>query len=155
MYGSERRASPSDVTEEAWALLEPLIPPGKPGGRPVEIPRREIVHAMVSVLRSACPWRYLPQDCPRWLTVSASFQQGKRDGTWERVHHALRRELRVAVGKEPEPSAAVLDRPSIKTSPVRGDARGDDGGTNNLGQETASRGGHAGAHHLSHSASCC
>ena len=80
------------------------------------------------------------------------FQQWKRDGTWERVHHALRRELRVAVGKEPEPNAAVLDSQSIKTSPVRGDARGYDGGKKNLGQKTAPLGGHTGTDHFCESA---
>jgi transposase len=152
IYCHERRAYPSDVTDEEWAILEPLIPPGKPGGRPVEIPRREIVNAILYVLRSGCPWRYLPHDFPRWFTVSAYFQQWKRDGTWERVHHALRRELRVAVGKEPEPSAAVLDSQSIKTSPVRGDARGYDGGKKNLGQKTAPLGRHTGTRDLCESA---
>jgi transposase len=72
----------------------------------VESPRRERVTAMVSVLSRACPWRDVPHDVPRWCPVAASFQQGKRDGTWERVPQALRRDRRGAGGKEPEPRAA-------------------------------------------------
>ncbi len=120
----ERRSYPSDVTDAEWAILEPLIPAVRPGGRPQEIERREIVNAIVYVLRSGCPWRLLPHDLPRWFTAYAYFRRWKRDGTWERAHHALRRKLRVYVGREAEPSAAVLDSQSIKTSPVRGDARG-------------------------------
>lgn len=140
----ERRAYPSDVTDEEWVILEPLIPAAKPGGRPQEIARREMVNAILYVLRSGCPWRYLPHEFPRWFTVYAYFRRWKRDGTWERVHQAIRRELRGAVGREAEPSAAVIDSQSIKTSPVRGDARGYDGGKKNLGQKTAPLGGHAG-----------
>ena len=117
----------------------------KPGGRPADIPRREIVNAIFYVLRSACPWRYLPHEFPRWFTVYSYFRRWKRDGTWERVHHALRRDVRVAAGREPEPSAAIIDSQSIKTSPVRGDARGYDGAKKNLGQKTACAGGHIGA----------
>ncbi len=145
IYCYERRTYPSDVTDEEWTILEPLIPIARPGGRPVEIPRREIVNAIFYVLRSACPWRYLPHEFPRWFTVYSYFRRWKRDGTWERVHQALRRDLRVAAGREAEPSAAILDSQSIKTSPVRGDARGYDGAKKNLGQKTARIGGHTGA----------
>jgi putative transposase len=126
MYG--RRAYPSDGTDEEWEILEPLIPQGKPGGRPVEIARREMVNAILYVLRSAYPWRYLPHEFPRWFTLYSYFRRWKLDGTWERIHHALRRDFRAAAGREPEPSAAIVDSQSIKTSPVRGDARGYDGG---------------------------
>jgi transposase len=139
-----RRAYPSDVTDAEWAVLEPLIPAAKPGGRPLEIERREIVNAVLYVLYSGCPWRLMPHDLPRWFTAYSYFRQWKRDGTWERVHHALRRQLRVCVGREPEPSAAVIDSQSVKTSPVRGDERSYDGAKKNLGPQTASAGRHAG-----------
>jgi putative transposase len=105
-----------------------LIPAAKPGGRPQEIARRESVNGILSVLRSGCPWRFLPHDFPNWRTVSLSFREWKRAGVWEQVNAVLRRQLRVVVGREPEPSAAILDRQSIKTSSVRGDERGYDGG---------------------------
>jgi transposase len=152
MLFAERRNYPSDVTDAQWAILEPLIPAAKPGGRPQEIARREIVNGIFYVLRSGCPWRMIPHDFPNWSTIYLYFRQWKRDGTWERVHHALRRELRVSVGREPEPSAAIIDSQSIKSSPVRGDERGYDGGKKNLGQKTALVGGHARIDHQGESA---
>jgi transposase len=135
--GRERRVYASDVTDEEWVILEPLIPAAKPGGRSQEIERREIVNGILYVLRSGCPWRLLPHDLPNWSTVYLYFREWKRAGIWEQVNAALRRQVRVAAGREPEPSAAILDSQSIKTSSVRGDARGYDGGKKNSRQETA------------------
>src|SRR5260221_3457824 len=126
--GRERRVYPSDVTDKEWAILEPLIPAAKPGGRPQEIERREIVNGILYVLRSGCPWRMIPHDLPNWSTVYLYFREWKQAGIWELVNAALRRDLRVSLGREPEPSAAIVDSQSIKTSSVRGDARGYDGG---------------------------
>ena len=141
-YSLERMPYPSDVTDEEWEILEPLIPGEKPGGRPQEIARREIVNAILYVLRSSCPWRMLPHDLPRWFTAHWYFRQWKQQGIWEQVNAALRRELRVSLGREAEPSAAIIDSQSIKTSSVRGDERGFDGGKKNLGQKTVFAGGH-------------
>jgi putative transposase len=143
-YALERMPYPSDVTDEEWAHLEPLIPAAKPGGRRQAIDRREIVNAILYVLRSGCPWRLLPHDLPRWFTAYWYFRQWKRAGIWEQVNAALRRQLRVQMGREAEPSAAILDSQSIKTSSVRGEKRGYDGGKKNLGPKTASVGGHPG-----------
>src|SRR5579859_4182352 len=140
---AERRSYPSDVTDAQWAILEPLIPAAKPGGRPQEIERREIVNGILYVLRSGCPWRLLPHDLPNWSTVYLYFRQWKQAGIWEQVNAALRREVRVCLGRDPEPSAAILDSQSIKTSSVRGDERGYDGGKKNSRQKTASTRGHA------------
>ena len=150
----ERRVYPSDVTDAEWAILEPLIPAVKPGGRSQEIERREIVNGILYVLRSGCPWRLLPHDLPNWSTVYLYFREWKRAGIWVQVNAALRRELRVSVGRQPEPSAAILDSQSIKTSSVRGDERGYDGGKKNSRQETAPAGGHPGSADLSQSAGC-
>lgn len=149
---AERRNYPSDVTDKEWAILEPLIPAAKPGGRPQEIERRDIVNGILYVLRSGCPWRMIPHDFPNWSTIYLYFRQWKRDGTWERVHHGLRRDLRVSVGREAEPSAASIDSQSIKTSSVRGDPRGYDGGKKNLGQKTAPAGGQPRIDHQGESA---
>jgi transposase len=119
---------PSDGTDEEWAILEPLIPGRKSEGRPQEMERREIVNSMLYVLRSACSWRMLPHDLPNWSTVYLSFRLWKLAGIWEQVNAALRRDLRVSLGRDPEPSAAILESQSIKTSSVRGDERGYDGG---------------------------
>ena len=98
---------------------------------------------MLYVLRSGCPWRMLPYDLPNWSTVYWYFRQWKRAGILEQVNAALRREVRVSLGRDPEPSAAILDSQSIKTSAVRGDERGYDGGKKNSRQKTTSAGGHA------------
>jgi putative transposase len=131
----ERRVYPSDVTDEEWAILEPLIPAVKPGGRPEEIERREIVNGILYVLRSGCPWRMLPHDLPNWSTVYLYFREWKRAGIWEQVNAALRRDVRICLGRDPEPSAAILDSQSIKTSSVRGDERGYDGGKKIYGRK--------------------
>jgi putative transposase len=124
----ERQLYPSDVTDAQWAILAPLMPVPDPEGRPLEIERREIVNAIFYVLRTGCPWRYLPHEFPKWETVYSYFRDWKRDGTWENMHTALRKQLRVQMGRDPEPSAAIIDSQSIKTSSVRGDERGYDGG---------------------------
>lgn len=142
LCGRERRVYASDVTEKEWAILEPLIPAAKPGGRPQEMERREIVNGILSVLRSGCPWRLLPHDLPNWSTVYLYFREWKQAGIWEQVNAALRREVRVSLGRDPEPSAAIIDSQSIKTSSVRGDKRGYDGGKKNPRQKTASAGRH-------------
>ena len=102
----------------------------------------EILNAILYVLRSGCPWRLLPHDLPRWFTAYWYFRQWKRAGIWEQVNAALRRDLRVQMGREPEPSAAILDSQSIKSSSVRGDKRGYDGGKKNSRQKTAPVGGY-------------
>ncbi len=112
----QRRAYPSDVSDDAWQVLDPLVPAVKSGGRPATHLRREIVNAVLYVLRTGCQWRALPHDFPPWQTVYAYFRTWRRDGTWERIHDALRRQVRRAAGKQPEPSAAVLDSQTVKTT---------------------------------------
>lgn len=111
-----RRAYPTDLTDAQWALLEPLVPPPKPGGRPPMHPRRELVDAMLYVLRSGEAWRLLPHDLPPWQTVYHSFRLWRMDGTWERVNAALRERARVRAGRRPQPSGAILDSQSARTT---------------------------------------
>ncbi len=94
----------------------PLIPPPKPGGRPRQQEMREILNAIFYLLRTGCAWRMLPHDLPRWRTVYHYFQAWKQDGTWQRIHDQLRREVRLQEGRDPEPSAAILDSQSVKTT---------------------------------------
>src|SRR5512146_3265470 len=110
-----RKPYPSDVTDAQWAILEPMLPQADPEGRPLEIERREIVNAIFYVLRSGCPWRYLPHDLPDWQTVYSYFRDWKLDGTWERIHTVLRKQLRVKIGRNAEPSAAIIDSQTVKT----------------------------------------
>lgn len=107
---------PTHLTDDEWALLAPLIPPAKPGGRPRSVDAREVVDAIRYVLRAGGAWRLLPRGCPPWPTASASFRRWEADGTWQRIAAALRRDLRVALGRRPEPRAAVLDSQTVKTT---------------------------------------
>lgn len=111
-----RRYYSSDLTNREWAILAPLIPPPKPGGRSVSWERREIVDAILYELRSGGPWRMLPHDFPPWQTVYHYFRLWRLDGTWERVHTRLREQVRRRAGRETSPSAAILDSQSVKTT---------------------------------------
>ena len=96
--------------------MEPLLPPPKPGGRPITYPRREIVNAIRYVLRTGCSWRMLPHDLPPWRIVFHYFRTWRRDGSWQRAHDTLRAMLRQAQGRETMPSAAIIDSQSVKTT---------------------------------------
>jgi transposase len=113
---AKRRAYPSDLNDEEWQVLDPLVPAVKSGGRPADHERREIVNAILYVLRTGCQWRALPHDLPPWKTVYTYFRTWRLDGTWRRIHDALRRKVRRAVGKHPEASAAILDSQTVKTT---------------------------------------
>lgn len=111
-----RRDYPSDMSNEEWAILEPLIPPAKPGGRPRTTEMREVLDALFYLDRTGSQWRALPHDFPPWSTVWSSFRKWRNDGTWGRIHTALREQVRVKQGREPIPSAAIIDSQSVKTS---------------------------------------
>ena len=112
----ERPAYPTDLDNREWYLLEPLLPPPKPGGRPVKYARREIVNAIRYVLRTSCSWRMLPHDLPPWRIVFHYFHPWRRDGTRQRANEVLHSELRQAQGRPSSPSAAVIDGQSVKTT---------------------------------------
>ena len=111
-----RKAYPTDLNDKEWIVIEPYVPQPKTGGRPAEHERREILNAIAYVLRSGCAWRLMPHDLPPWSTVYDYFRQWRKDGTWERINAALREKLRITLGREAEPSAAIIDSQTVKTT---------------------------------------
>lgn len=106
----------TDLRDTEWEVLKPLVPKAKRGGRPEKYPKRSIVNAIRYVTRTGCQWRMLPHDYPPWSTVYKYFRRWSDDGTWERIHDRLRGEVRVQAGRHRQPSAAVLDSQSVKTT---------------------------------------
>jgi putative transposase len=123
----------TDLTDEQFALVEPFLPKAKRTGRPAAN-LREVLNAIFYLLRSGCQWRLLPHDFPPWSTVHTWYRRWRRDGTWERLHEALRRQVRVAAGRHPSPRSSAADSQSVKTTPQGGD-RGFDNGKKVLGRK--------------------
>lgn len=113
---------PSDLSDAQWRVLAPLLPPAKPGGRPRSAEMREVVNAILYVARNGTTWRALPHEYPPWRTVYHYFRAWRLDGTWERVHDALREQVRTQAGREASPSAAIIDSQSVKTTEKGGSA---------------------------------
>jgi putative transposase len=123
-----RKAYQSDLSDAEWSFLEPLLPAPTATGRPKMHSTREILNAIFYIVRGGCAWRLLPHDFPPWKTVYHYFRFWRLDGTWERMHAALRKRVRVRLKRNPQPSAAIVDSQSIRTTGVGGEQRGYDGG---------------------------
>lgn len=114
--GMERSSYPSDVTDGQWNLIAPWIPPAKPGGRPRSVDPRRVIDAILYVVRTGCAWRQLPHDFPPWGTVYYYYKVFRANGTWRKIHDALREKERRRVGKKPTPSVGIIDSQSVKTA---------------------------------------
>jgi putative transposase len=106
----------TDLTDDEWQILKPLLPPDKSGGRPRKYPMREVMNGIQYVLRAGCAWRLRPHDLPQWPTAYQTLRAWRQDGTWLRMHDQLRDAVRTRMGRHPQPSAAIIDAQTVNTT---------------------------------------
>ena len=121
-YKRDQLRYPSDVTDDEWAIIAPMIPPAKRGGRKREVDIREVFNGVMYVLSTGCQWRYLPKDLPPKSTVYRYFCHWGYTRTLERIHHALYVNCRDKLGRETSPTACIVDSQSVKSGEKGGPA---------------------------------
>lgn len=118
----------TDLTDEQWALIRPMLPLAKSGGRPRTTDMRRVVDAVLYVVKTGCQWRNLPKDFPAWETVYWYFRKWRREGVIRRIHQSLVRKVRRSEGRSSYPTIAMIDSQSVKTGKTGVEERGYDGG---------------------------
>jgi transposase len=121
-YDRSKLRYPSDLTDDEWAMIEPLIPPAKHGGRERQKDERELVNRIMYVLSTGCQWRYALKDLPPRSTLHGYLDRWSWDGTLARIHHALYVQCREQAAREASPTAAVIDSQSVKSAEKGGPA---------------------------------
>ena len=121
-YDRSKLRYPSDLTDEEWQLVEPLLPPRRPGGDKRTVVMREVVNGLMYILSTGCQWRAIPKDLPPKSTVYDYFDLWTYDGTLERIHHALYDQCREQEQRDHSPTAAILDSQSVKSAEKGGRA---------------------------------
>ena len=115
-YDRSKLRYPSDLTDEEWAVIGPLIPPAKRGGNKRTVNEREVANGLMYILSTGCQWAALPKDLPPRSTVNDYFRLWDYDGTLDRIHHALYVKCRALAGREASPTAAIIDSQSVKSA---------------------------------------
>ena len=111
-----RALDPSDMSDDEWAVIQPLLPASKGFGRPPEVDFREVLNAIFYVQRRGCQWEMLPHDCPPHSTVYKYFRKWQRKGIWQAMHDDWRGEVRIAMTRDVDSSVAIAESQSVKTT---------------------------------------
>src|ERR1700716_2534347 len=122
-YDRSKLRYPSDLTDDEWGLVEPLIPPGKRGGDKRTVIMREVVNGLMYILSTGCQWRAIPKDLPPKSSVYDYFDLWSWDGTLDRIHHALYQQCREQEQRDTNPTAAIIDSQSVKSAEKGGPHR--------------------------------
>lgn len=111
---------PTDLSDKKWAIISPLLPDALKGGRPRSIGLRNVINAILYIVRAGCAWRLLPHNYPKWQTVYGYYRHWTINGTWQRIHDTLRALVRKKAGKHKHPTAGSIDSQSVKTTALAG-----------------------------------